>query len=50
VIARYSRIGGIELIADDLLPRWEEWFADIEETHTTLPALVFFRSPHVERS
>ena len=50
LLARYTRIGGIDLIASDLLPRWEEWFADIEETHTTLPALVFFRSPHVERS
>ncbi|MBC8098690.1 MAG: hypothetical protein H7Y11_04565, partial [Armatimonadetes bacterium] len=23
---------------------WEEWFAEVEETHTSLPALVFFRS------
>ena len=29
---------------------WESWFADIEESHTTLPALVFFRSPRGENS
>lgn len=29
---------------------WSEWFADIEETHTSIPALAFFRSPQPERS
>lgn len=29
---------------------WEAWFADIEESHTTLPALIFFRSPRTENS
>jgi hypothetical protein len=29
---------------------WEAWFADVEESHTTLPALVFFRSPRAENS
>jgi hypothetical protein len=24
---------------------WEEWFTEIDETHTSLPALAFFRSP-----
>ena len=24
---------------------WERWFVDIEETHTSLPAVAFFRSP-----
>ncbi|HSM72148.1 MAG TPA: hypothetical protein VK851_11450, partial [Anaerolineales bacterium] len=28
----------------------EAWFADVEESHTTLPALVFFRSPRAENS
>jgi hypothetical protein len=27
---------------------WERWFVDIEETHTSLPALVFFRSPQAD--
>lgn len=28
-----------------LYERWEEWAADVLESHTTYPALVFFRSP-----
>ena len=28
----------------------ERWFADIEESHTSLPALNFFRSPTPDRS
>lgn len=31
-------------------PVWEEWFADIEESHTSLAPLAFFRSPRAERS
>jgi len=29
---------------------WEEWFVEIEETHTSLPVLAFFRSPKPGRS
>lgn len=29
--------------------RWEDWFAAIEESHTSLVALVFFRSPMPDR-
>jgi hypothetical protein len=29
---------------------WEQWFAEIEESHTSLPVLVFFRSPQAGRS
>ena len=29
---------------------WEQWFADVEETHTSFPALVNFRSPLPHRS
>lgn len=29
---------------------WEIWFVDVEETHTSLPALAFFRSPQPDRS
>ncbi|UPL49378.1 hypothetical protein [Hymenobacter sublimis] len=29
---------------------WEEWFVEIEETHTSLPVLSFFRSPQPGRS
>lgn len=30
--------------------RWEEWFVEIEENHTSLTILVFFRSPMSDRS
>ncbi len=29
---------------------WEHWFAEIEESHTSLIPLVFFRSPQADRS
>jgi hypothetical protein len=29
---------------------WEDWFVEIEETHTSFPILVFFRSPVPDRS
>jgi hypothetical protein len=29
---------------------WERWFVDVEETHTSLPSLVFFRSPQPDHS
>ena len=50
MLMRFTRIGGIGELSTNFLPRWEEWFTDIEESHTTLPALVFFRSPQPERS
>lgn len=47
---RFARIGGLPHVVDELIRPWESWFADIQESHTTLPALVFFRSPQPERS
>lgn len=29
---------------------WEHWFTRLDESHTSLPALVFFRSPQSENS
>lgn len=29
---------------------WERWFVDVEETHTSFSALVFFRSPQTDHS
>ncbi len=50
LLGRYQRIGWLDAIDDELFPSWELWFADIEESHTSQPALVFFRSPHPARS
>ena len=49
MLMRFHRIHGLEKLAD-YWKNWEAWFADIEESHTTLPALTFFRSPRSEDS
>lgn len=49
MLLRYNRIHGLDKLAE-YWPVWEAWFADVEESHTTLPALVFFRSPRAENS
>jgi hypothetical protein len=49
MLLRFNRIHGLERLAD-YWKTWEAWFADIEESHTTLPALIFFRSPRAENS
>src|ERR1700680_1027987 len=33
-----------------LYQRWEEWAADVAETHASYPVLLWFRSPHPYRS
>ncbi len=50
LLTRYQRIGWLDEIDTELFPKWESWFMDVEESHTSLPALVFFRSPQPERS
>ncbi len=45
LLARHQLVG----IIDDLpafYARWEEWAADVAETHTTYPSLLYLRSPH----
>jgi hypothetical protein len=49
MLIRSSVIGGWRRL-EALWRDWETWFEDITETHTSLPALVFFRSPHWEHS
>jgi hypothetical protein len=49
MLSRFHRIHGLDKLAD-LWQTWEFWFADVEESHTTLPALVFFRSPRSDNS
>jgi len=44
MILRYHRLGRMEKMGD-LWPQWEVWFSELEETHTSLAALAFFRSP-----
>lgn len=49
MLTRFHRIHGLDKLAE-LWKNWEVWFADVEESHTTLPALVFFRSPRSDNS
>jgi len=44
MIKRFQRIHGLERLSEQWRS-WETWFAQIEESHTSLAALVFFRSP-----
>ncbi len=49
MLLRFHRNQGLEKLSE-YWSVWEAWFADLEESHTTLPALVFFRSPRAENS
>jgi hypothetical protein len=50
MLIRYHRIEERRYQLTELWRQWEAWFTDIEESHTTFPILVFFRSPQPERS
>lgn len=49
ILVRAQRMQRFNLI-DDLWTEWQSWFAELEETHTSLAVLSFFRSPQPERS
>lgn len=49
MMVRYQRIHGLRRL-DETWRSWEVWFAEIEESHTSLAALVFFRSPKPNQS
>jgi ABC-type multidrug transport system fused ATPase/permease subunit len=49
LLSRADRIGYTDRL-EEVWRAWQEWFADIEESHTSLVAVVFFRSPDPDRS
>src|SRR5439155_21611199 len=49
VLARAQRMERFQLL-DELWVSWQTWFAEVEETHTSLAVLTFFRSPAAHRS
>lgn len=49
MIGRSHRIGELDSLVEVWIS-WQEWFANIEESHTSLAPLSFFRSPRPERS
>jgi hypothetical protein len=42
-VIRHHAIGGLEQL-DDTWAEWEDWFSQVEETHSSYPSLVYFRS------
>jgi hypothetical protein len=49
MLSRYHRLKRMQLLSE-MWVIWEQWFAELEETHTSLAALTFFRSPRPHRS
>ena len=49
MLARFHRLGRLDRLQDAWV-EWERWFAEIEESHTSLAMLVFFRSPNPTRA
>src|SRR5579883_1138397 len=49
LIIRFGRIGGFDRLPE-LWATWEAWFAYIDESHTSLGVLAYFRSPSPNRS
>jgi hypothetical protein len=49
MIWRYERLGRLSEIHEIWID-WQRWFAEVEETHTSYPVLVFFRSSHDNHS
>jgi hypothetical protein len=49
LLRRASLIGKLDNL-DDVWVGWQLWFAELQETHTSLGFLNFFRSPEPDRS
>lgn len=49
MLLRFQRLGRWEVLHTDW-ERWEVWFAELEESHTSIAALAFYRSPQPTNS
>lgn len=49
ILARHQLVGLTDRLSD-FYESWEQWSAELAETHTTYPVLVLFRSPSQLRS
>ncbi len=49
ILNRHASVGLLEDLPK-FYSTWEDWAADIAETHTTYRSLLFFRSPKIEAS
>ena len=50
LLERFHLINGLDRLEDQVWVPWTGWFVEVEETHTSLSALPFFRSPQPDRS
>lgn len=50
MLIRIHRINEVDARLTELWRRWEAWFVDVEESHSTFPLLMFFRSPQPGQS
>ena len=48
-LLRFNRIHGLTRL-NETWETWEKWFVDLQESHTSLAMLVFFRSPQPNHS
>ena len=49
LLTRANRLRGLDAL-HEVWERWEPWFSELEETHTSLPILVFYRSQQADHS
>ena len=49
MLVRFNLVGGLDTLPG-FFGRWEDWFVEVEESHTNFAALNFFRSPRADRS
>jgi hypothetical protein len=49
MLLRFQRIHGLHRLTEQWVA-WENWFVELDESHTSLAALIFFRSPQPDRS
>lgn len=49
MIWRYRRLERLPEI-HEVWVEWQRWFAEVEESHSSYPVVVFFRSPHPDHS
>lgn len=50
LLLRYHRLNYLDNKLGEFWEKWETWFVELEESHTSLSALVFFRSPLPDHS
>jgi fumarate reductase subunit D len=50
MLTRFHTIKGLGTLTDEVWRPWQDWFVDVEESHTSFAGLPFFRSPKPDRS